>query len=53
MRPAGSSMSFTKNPLPYLVALLFLATIAVSAIAPGDVSLVPYGPSPNPYEVAR
>lgn len=53
MESRESSMRFTKNPLPYLTALLLATAIGVSSIAPQSVSLVPYGPSPNPYQVAR
>lgn len=53
MKSRGRSMGFTRNPVSYLVVILFAAVICVSAIAPKDISLVPFGPSPNPYEVAR
>jgi hypothetical protein len=46
-------MRFTKSPLPYLVALLLATAIGVSSIAPQSISLNPYGPTPNPYQVAR
>ena len=53
MKSAGSSISFKNASLLYLLVLLFIVTIAVSAIAPKEISLEPYGPSPNPYQVAR
>ncbi len=53
MKSAGSSIRLKNASLSYLLALLFAVTIAVSAIAPKQVSLEPYGPSPNPYQVAR
>ena len=53
MKSAGSSISFKNASLLYLLALLFVVTVAVSAIAPKEISLEPYGPSPNPYQAAR
>jgi len=53
MKSAGSAIHFKKAPILYLFTLLLLVAIAVSAIAPKEVLLEPYGPSPNPYQVAH